>query len=112
MPSNVPPEILKWNWGAFLLNWIWGIGNRTFIAFLCFVPFLGPIMPFVLGFKGSEWAWKNKRWESVEAFKKTQRRWAIVGLILWGSVIGLIALSILVALYFGKEPSYYEVTSV
>jgi hypothetical protein len=33
----VPPEIDCWNWGAFLLNWIWGIGNNTFIALLMFV---------------------------------------------------------------------------
>lgn len=30
----VPPELDRWNWGAFLLNWIWGIGNNTFIALL------------------------------------------------------------------------------
>lgn len=25
----VPPEIKRWIWGAFLLNWIWGIkGDR------------------------------------------------------------------------------------
>src|ERR1019366_10250458 len=34
----VPPELDRWNWGAFLLNWIWGIGNNTFIALLMFVP--------------------------------------------------------------------------
>jgi len=28
----IPAEIDRWNWGAFLLNWIWGIGNKTFIA--------------------------------------------------------------------------------
>jgi hypothetical protein len=34
----VPPEIRRWNWGAFLLNWIWGIGNDTYIALLLFIP--------------------------------------------------------------------------
>jgi len=28
-PAEVPDEIDRWNWGAFLLNWIWGIGNNT-----------------------------------------------------------------------------------
>lgn len=34
--ATVPAEIDRWNWGAFLLNWIWGIGNHTFIALLMF----------------------------------------------------------------------------
>jgi hypothetical protein len=33
--AHVPAEIDRWNWGAFLLNWIWGIGNDTYIALLC-----------------------------------------------------------------------------
>ena len=85
----VPAEVDKWNWGAFFLNWIWGIGNRTYIAFLMFVPLVNVAMPFVLGAKGSSWAWKNKRWESVDAFKATQRKWA-----LWS---GIIAISVVIA---------------
>lgn len=77
----VPPEINRWNWGAFLLTWIWGIGNSTFIAFLMFVPFVNFIMWFVLGAKGSAWAWQNKQWDSVEDFKRTQRKWAMAGAI-------------------------------
>lgn len=53
----VPPEIDRWNWGAFLLNWIWGIGNNTFIALLMFVPFVNVVMAFILGVKGSTWRW-------------------------------------------------------
>jgi hypothetical protein len=40
-------------------------------------------MPFVLGAKGNEWAWKNKTWESVEQFKRVQRAWSIAG---WASL--------------------------
>src|SRR5215813_2581633 len=50
----VPPEIRGWNWGAFLLNWIWGICNDTYIALLMFVPLVNVVMIFVLGAKGSE----------------------------------------------------------
>ena len=88
--AAVPPEIDRWNWGAFLLSWIWGIGNNTFIAFLTFVPFVGIVMPFVLGAKGSAWAWRNKRWQGVEEFKAVQRKWAIAGLI---TIVGLVVLS-------------------
>ena len=76
----IPAEIDRWNWGAFLLNWIWGVGNNTFIALLTLVPLLGLIMPFVLGARGSGWAWQNGRWDSLEHFKRVQRSWAIWGL--------------------------------
>lgn len=81
--SAVPAEIDRWNWGAFLLNWVWGIGNNTFIALLTFIPFFGLAMPFVLGARGSAWAWRNGRWDSVEHFKRVQRKWAIWGVVLW-----------------------------
>ncbi len=74
--SVVPDEIRKWNWGAFLLGVIWGVGNRTYIAVLAVIPLFGFVMMVILGLKGSEWAWRNKRWESVEHFKRVQRKWA------------------------------------
>jgi hypothetical protein len=87
----LPAGVDRWNWGAFLLSWVWGIGNSTFIALLALVPFVNLVMPFVLGARGSEWAWRNKRWESVEAFRATQRRWAQ-----WGLGIGLLCLLLFV----------------
>lgn len=81
--SIVPQEIQKWNWGAFFLNWIWGIGNSTYIALLMFVPFVNVIMLFVLGAKGSKWAWQKRTWRDIEHFQRTQKKWAISGVILW-----------------------------
>jgi hypothetical protein len=85
--SVVPTGVDRWNWGAFFLNWIWGVGNNTFIALLMFVPLVNFIMLFVLGAKGSSWAWQNKKWDSVEHFHKTQRKWAWWGAAIWLSVI-------------------------
>jgi hypothetical protein len=82
--ATVPGEIDKWNWGAFLLNWIWGVGNGTYIALLMFVPFFNIVMMFILGAKGSAWAWRNRKWDSIAHFKKTQRQWAIWGVIING----------------------------
>jgi hypothetical protein len=79
----VPPELDRWNWGAFLLGWIWGIGNNTYIALLALVPGLGLIMHGVLGAKGSTWAWQNGHWDSVAHFKRVQRAWAMWGVIVW-----------------------------
>jgi len=88
LPATIPPELDRWNWGAFLLNWIWGVGNNTFIALLCLVPGVGIIMVFVLGAKGSRWAWKNGRWDSIEHFKRVQRLWAIWAVVIWlGAIV-------------------------
>jgi hypothetical protein len=81
--AALPVELSGWNWGAFFLSWIWGIGNNTWIAFLTFIPIVNFVMIFVLGAKGNEWAWQNKRWESTEHFKKVQKIWAIWGLVLF-----------------------------
>jgi hypothetical protein len=91
----VPPEVNRWNWGAFLLNWIWGLGNSTPIAFLVFVPFVGFVMIFVLGAKGSAWAWRNRKWDSVAHFKRVQRIWTI-----WGCVALAASIVFFVALFF------------
>ncbi len=86
--ATVPREIRKWNWGAFFLNWIWGIGNNTLIALLCLIPGVVFVMAFVLGAKGSEWAWRNKRWESPEQFRRIQQYWAAIGAVLFiGSIL-------------------------
>ncbi len=81
--SILPPELKRWNWGAFLLSWIWGIGNSVFIALLMFVPFVNFFMPFVLGAKGNKWAWQKRTWRDVDHFKSTQKKWAIWGLLFW-----------------------------
>ena len=78
----LPPEIKGWAWGAFLIPIFWGIGNRVWIALLCFVPYVGFVMVIVLGIKGNEWAWRSKKWDSVEHFRRTQKTWEKWGWIL------------------------------
>src|SRR5262249_53670808 len=57
------------------------------------------VMPFVPGAKGTEWAWRNKRWESHEAFRRTQRAWGWAGLAIFvvGVVGGLAAVGLVAA---------------
>jgi hypothetical protein len=95
--AKIPQEIRGWNWGAFLLNWIWGIGNNVWIGLLCFIPFFSIIWIFVLGAKGTEWAWRNKRWDNIEHYRSTQKVWAIVGGCLWGALILFYILMIILA---------------
>lgn len=81
-------ELKGWNWGAFGLTWIWGIVHRTPIAFLVFLPVLGWFgMPVLLGLKGNQWAWKNREWRDLAAFRRSQRTWAKAALVAWlGSI--------------------------
>jgi hypothetical protein len=99
---ELPEGIKGWSWGAFLLNWIWALGNRTWIGLFAFLPYIGFIMIFVLGFKGREWAWRNKKWDSVEHFQTVQKKWSFWGLVL---ILGVILLGIIAAIAL---PAYQE----
>ena len=91
--SDIPPGVDRWNWGAFMLNWIWGVCNNTWISLLMFVPGVNFVMLFILGAKGSVWAWRNKRWDSVAHFQRVQRRWALGGLAaLLGVILRVVAI--------------------
>ena len=99
-----PPGIKGWSWGAFLLNWIWAIGNRTWIGLLAIVPYIGFIMVFYLGFKGREMAWRNKRWDSIDEFNRVQKKWSKWGVIL---VVGIMGIGILASVML---PAYVDYT--
>ena len=108
----------RFNWGAFLLTWIWGLGNRTYITLLVFVgvilgiiPFIGWLIPLGLsiwfGIKGNTWAWQNRKWKSVEHFHEVQRKWAIAAAILYvaGLVLNVIILFMLILPAFTSTPA-------
>lgn len=109
-PAEIPPELDRWNWGAFFLTWIWGIGNSTFIALLALIPIVNIVMIFVLGARGSRWAWRNRTWRDAEQFRKTQRNWAIAGLIVWVVGIGGCAATIGGVPYMLKGSDAYHMT--
>ena len=110
------PDVVKnrFNWGAFLLHWIWGIGNKTYIACvvlaIALIPFIGGLASFCfcvwLGIKGNEWAWQNKHFSDIEAFHENQRKWAVAGVII---LILSILLSIFVVGFYMKN-SANEIT--
>ena len=73
--NQVPFELKeKWNWGAFLMPVIWGLANHVYQALWCFVPIIGFFYSFYLGAHGNEFAWKHHYWESVEEFRRVQRK--------------------------------------
>lgn len=64
----------RFNWGAFSLTLIWGIGNRCYITLLCLVPIVGFVMPFVAGFKGNAWPTKTIATATWKNFPKCRTR--------------------------------------
>ncbi len=81
--SNKPKdEVIRFNWGAFLGTWIWGLFNKAPITLLM-IPlfFTTASLPFALlcGIKGNEWAYKNKKEDvDLEKFHRGQKNQAII----------------------------------
>lgn len=91
---DVPAEIRRWNWAAFLLNVFWGVAHRCYFSLLVFVPVVGLAIPFVLGAKGNIWAWKKGRWASSAQFLAAQRRWLRYALFAYaGAAVVCVALA-------------------
>jgi hypothetical protein len=90
--GSFPAELDHWNWGAFLLSWPWALGHRVWIGLLAILP-VGPlplIMAIILGARGNEWAWQNRKFRSIEDFRSTQSGW-----VRWGAIFALINLFLL-----------------
>ena len=102
------PDVVAnhFNWGAFLLNWIWGLGNKSYIALVAlalgFVPFIGGIASLAfciwLGIKGNELAWQNKYFPGINEFHEYQKKWAIAGIIVNVILLPLFIIGIIAAL--------------
>lgn len=103
---DLPPGVKGWSWGAFWLNWVWAVFNKTWIGLLALVPVVNLLMPFVLGFKGREWAWRKGSWRSVEHFRQVQRKWDIAGWVLLAAVVVVAGVAAFVANrpYSSAEP--------
>lgn len=86
--GDFPRETQKWNWGAALLTWIWALGNKSYgwalIGLLLNITVVGWIVAFFLfGFNGSEWAWRNRKWENIGHFQRIQRAWRNWGIVMY-----------------------------
>ncbi|MHB1191256.1 MAG: ribonuclease G [Armatimonadota bacterium] len=77
--SIVPEEIRGWNWGAFFLTWMWAVSMNTWVGLVALIPGVHLIMMFILGARGNEWAWQNRKWQSLGHFTKVQMIWGISG---------------------------------
>ncbi|MCH8222484.1 MAG: hypothetical protein IH868_03640 [Chloroflexi bacterium] len=103
--GQLPTELRGYNWGALLLGPIWGVGNRTWVATVLFaiwfipIPAIGlPLYVFgalYLGSHANRWAWRSKKWMSIEHFRRTQQNW-----VFWGFIVSpVIVFSLIVPLW-------------
>ena len=94
-----PQEIKGWNWGAFMYNVFWGIGNKTYLPLLTIIPIFNIVWIFIVGFKGNEWAWQKGDYQDVETFKAVQATWNRAGLF---NFIIAIAIFVLYWVFIGS----------
>lgn len=82
--EKAPDSIAKkFNWGAFLFNWIWGIRYRKWvllsIPIIAFIPFIGPLivlgMSIWAGINGNQWAWAEVMYKNEKDFNDSQQSW-------------------------------------
>ena len=92
-----PSIVNKWNWGAFLLGWIWAIGNGVWWGVVGLIPYAGFIVNIILGATGNRSAWEKYE-GSAESFEAKQRTWTKAGVIIF--IITLISTIAIVASAF------------
>ena len=91
----------EFNWGAFFGTWIWGLFNKSYKTLWMLVLWLTPWgfwYALVCGFKGNEWAAKNRDWQNLEEFQKSQETQTIVFVILSVLIIPIIYFLIVMAI--------------
>ncbi len=89
------PELEGWNWGAFLLNWLWlmqvsSLWGVILLIVSCMSCGLFAIAPAIyLGLKGNELAWKHRSFKGVEEFREVQAAWTKWAIISYATVLAI-----------------------
>lgn len=104
-------EVARFNWGAFIATWFWGLFNRSYKT-LWALPlfFTTGFFPFALicGMKGNEWAYEKKEDKNIDLFHFEQRKQSVI----WLVAIPIVAciMSIVAAYSFTALISSYSKT--
>jgi len=84
-------DLKKWNWGAFVFTWVWGLHYRMYWALTVFILYavsiaLGvagililPLISVVFGLYGTRWGWKMGVWKNWDAFLQVKAKWDKIG---------------------------------
>ena len=107
---------LGWNWGGFLLPYLWLVGHgRVTLGLLLLlswsIPLVGwlnlvayPLTGFYLGLNGFTVAWRHQPYHDLEQLREREREWAI-----WG-FIGIVLLVVGAAFFMAfLAPVYRDV---
>ena len=101
--NNFPPELNRFNWGAFLGTWIWGLFNKSYIPLLyillCFTP-ASFYFQLICGLKGNEWAYDKFGSDDYVEFNHKQERQTTIWVILTFAVIPILYIIIILMLIF------------
>lgn len=88
----------KFNWGAFLFNFIWGLKYKKFalllIPLFCCIPYgfiISIIMCIWAGIKGNQWAWEEIQYKNEKDFHNAQKSWVKA----WAICAGIISIIVL-----------------
>jgi len=103
--AEIDSMLEKWNWGGFLATWMWALANKIYwpliIVPVIFIPYLGQIALLVLsvylGLYGSKAAWEKGSYKDFSAFVNAQKKWSIIGILIF--IIGL-AINATIIYYF------------
>ncbi len=93
--AQLPQSARGWNTAAFLIGPIWGPANGVWIGVVGIVFLVIPesILPLAmkftlylaygafLGIRGNQLAWRARRWNSLEQFKRVQQQWMLLALV-------------------------------
>ena len=119
-------EILmkKFNWGAFLLTWIWLFRYKKYLLAVIFIilmiaaamPVIGLIvvgfnfgLAILAGIKGNEWALNARNYKDTEEFNYIQKKWTKAGTIVWMLII--LSITSLYTFEFLRFKKAYETTA-
>lgn len=94
----------EFNWGAYFGTWLWGLWNKSYqtlwIILLGWTPW-GVLYSLFIGMKGNEWSSKNRTWQNIDEFKKSQETQTIVFVLYKVLILPIVLYVIIFALIFG-----------
>lgn len=107
--EDAPSDIAKkFNWGAFLFNWVWGIRYKKWILLLVLLftfvlPPYGLIVSLIFsifaGINGNRWAWAEVQYKDAEDFHLAQKAWVKAWFILFG-ILAIISTIVAIAVTY------------